>query len=100
MLVNALSVVKIFYFYTKISRLIQITKPVIHSHFRKYSPLHFMKRAGAALVRTITSWRNKEIFKNRCTYSRRFDVNFYVRIFCSYLGYPVNDYTLTLPIYS
>ena len=27
----------------------------IHSHFRKYSPLHFMKRAGAALVRTITS---------------------------------------------
>ena len=27
-LVNALSVVKIFYFYTKISRLIQITKPV------------------------------------------------------------------------
>ena len=27
----------------------------IHSHFRKYSPLHFMTRAGAALVRTITS---------------------------------------------
>ena len=28
LLVNALSVVKSFYFYTKISRLIQITKPV------------------------------------------------------------------------
>ena len=28
----------------------------IHSHFRKYSLLHFMKRAGAALVRTITSY--------------------------------------------
>ena len=66
MLVNALSVMKNCYFYTKISRLVQITKPVkrgkknkrlfpIHSHFRKYSPLHFMKRAGAALVRTITS---------------------------------------------
>ena len=27
----------------------------IHSHFRKYSPLHLMKRVGAALVRTITS---------------------------------------------
>ena len=27
----------------------------IHSHFRKYSPLHFMTRAVAALVRTITS---------------------------------------------
>ena len=27
----------------------------IHSHFRKYSPLHFMTRAGAALLRTITS---------------------------------------------
>ena len=37
MLVNVLSVVKIFNFYTKISRLIQITKPV------------------KALVRTITS---------------------------------------------
>ena len=66
MLVNALSVVKSFYFCTKISRLIRITKSVkkcknnkrlfpIHSHFRKYSPLHFMTRAGAALVRTITS---------------------------------------------
>ena len=69
MLVNALSVVKSFYFCAKISRLIQITKSVkqkkkgknnkllfpVHSHFRKYSPLHFMTRAGAALVRTITS---------------------------------------------
>ena len=27
----------------------------IHSHFRKYCPLHFMKKAGAALVKTITS---------------------------------------------
>ena len=27
----------------------------IHSHFRKYSPLHFIKKAGAALVKTITS---------------------------------------------
>ena len=66
---NALSVVKSCYFYMKFSRLIQITKPVkyskkgeknkrlfpIHSHFRKYSPLHFTKKAGAALVRTITS---------------------------------------------
>ena len=36
----------------------------IHSHFRKYSSLHFMKRAGAALVRTITSgeyvWYNQK----------------------------------------
>ena len=59
MLVNALSVVKSFYFCTKISRLIQKGKNKrlfpIHSHFRKYSPLHFMTRAGAALVRTITS---------------------------------------------
>ena len=68
MLVNALSVVKSFYFCAKISRLIQVTKSVklkkgknnkrlfpVHSHFRKYSPLHFMTRAGAALVRTITS---------------------------------------------
>ena len=69
MLVHALSVVKSFYFYTKISRLIQITNSVksqrkgknnkqlfpIHGDFRKYSPLHFMKRAGAALLRAITS---------------------------------------------
>ena len=72
---------KIFYFYTKISRLIQITKPVrqktgknnkrlfpIHSHFRKYSPLHFMKRAGAALVRTITS-NTKQHLRNRAKLS-------------------------------
>ena len=44
--------------------------------------------------------RNVEIFRNQCTYSRPFDVYFYVRIFCSYIGYPVNDYTLTLPMYS
>ena len=65
MLVNAWSVVKSFYFYMKFSRLIQITKQKkskknrrlfpIHSHFRKYCPLHFMKKAGAALVKTITS---------------------------------------------
>ena len=65
MLVNALSVVKSFYFYMKFSRLIQITKQKksnknrrlfpIHSHFRKYSLLHFMKKAGAPLVKTITS---------------------------------------------
>ena len=66
MLVNALSVLKSFYFYIKFSRLIQITKQTkkkknkrlfpIHSHFRKYSPLHFIKKAGAALVKTITSY--------------------------------------------
>lgn len=28
----------------------------IHSHFRKYSPLHFIQKAGAALVKTITSF--------------------------------------------
>ena len=64
MLVNALSVVKSFYFCTKISRLIQKGLFPIHSHFRKYSPLHFMARAGAALVRTITSreyvWHNQK----------------------------------------
>ena len=27
----------------------------IHSHFRKSSPLHFIQKAGAALVKTITS---------------------------------------------
>ena len=27
----------------------------IHSHFRKYSPFHFIEKAGAALVKTITS---------------------------------------------
>ena len=43
MLVNALRVVKSCYFYMKFSRLIQITKPVN------------TKKAGAALVRTITS---------------------------------------------
>ena len=67
MLVNALIVVKSFCFYMKFSRLIQITKPVklkkkgkknkrlfpIHSHFRKYTPLHFMKKPGATLVRAI-----------------------------------------------
>ena len=72
MLVNALSVVKSCYFYMKFSRLIQTTKKKnnqktgeknkqlfpIHSHFRKYSPLHFTKKAGAALVRTITSVRS------------------------------------------
>ena len=45
-----------FYFYTKFSRLFPI-----HSLFRKYSPVHFLKKAGAALVRTITSiflWEN------------------------------------------
>ena len=65
MLVNALSVVKSFYFYVKFFRLIQITKQKkkkskrlfpIHSHFRKYSPFHFMKKAGAALMKTITSF--------------------------------------------
>ena len=68
MLVNALSVVRRFYFYVKFSKLIQTTKHLnkkkckknkrlfpIHSHFRKYSPLHFMKNSGAALVKTITS---------------------------------------------
>ena len=36
----------------------------IHSHFRKYSPFHFMKKAGAALVRTITSIIRKDICIN------------------------------------
>ena len=27
----------------------------IHIHFRKYSPLHFIKKAATALVKTITS---------------------------------------------
>ena len=67
MLLNALSLVKSFYFYMKFSRLIQITKQKkkgkknkrlfpIHSHFRKHSPLHVTKKAGAALERTITSF--------------------------------------------
>ena len=66
MLVNALSVVKSFY-----SNLLNKKKGKnnkrlfsIHSHFRKYSPLHFMTRAGTALVRTITSreyvWYNQK----------------------------------------
>ena len=63
MLLNALSVVKSFYFYMTFSRLITNQKKgkknkrllPLHSHFRKYSPLHFTKKAGAALVRTITS---------------------------------------------
>ena len=60
-LLNALSVVKSFYFYMTFSRLIanqkkgKKNKRLLHSHFRKYSPLHFTKKAGAALVRTITS---------------------------------------------
>ena len=82
MLVNALSVLKSFYFYIKFSRSIQITKQKkkekknkrlfpIHSHFRKYSPLHFMKKAGAALVKTITSlyiihFAIKMIYKSGC----------------------------------
>ena len=28
----------------------------IHSHLRKYSPLPFMKKAGAALVKAMTSF--------------------------------------------
>ena len=53
----------------KFSIFIQITKPVkqqkkglknkllfpIHIRFRKYSSLHFIKKAGAALARAITS---------------------------------------------
>ena len=31
----------------------------IHSHFRKYSPLHFIQKAGAALVKTIASFKEK-----------------------------------------
>jgi len=27
----------------------------MHNRFRKYSPLYFIKKAGAALVKTITS---------------------------------------------
>ena len=56
-------------FYMKFSIFTQITKPVkyqkkglknkrlfpIHSRFRKCSSLHFIKKAGAAFVRTITS---------------------------------------------
>ena len=44
----------------------------IYSHFRKYSPLHFMKKAGAALVKTITSNNKSHIHKvpknNRLTF--------------------------------
>ena len=32
-----------------------------YSHFRKYFSLHSMKKAGAALVRTITSFNNSQI---------------------------------------
>ena len=81
MLVNAFSVVKSFYFYMKFSRLIQITKQKkgkknrrlfpIHSHFRKYSPLHFMKKAGAALVKTITSYGIQDAAKNKTPFLLR-----------------------------
>ena len=38
-----------------------------YSHIRKYSPFHFMTRAGAALVRTITSFKytsHKQVIKS------------------------------------
>ena len=36
----------------------------IHSHFGKYSPLHFIQKAGAALAKTITSYIIEEIYEN------------------------------------
>ena len=54
MLVSALSVVKSCYFYMKFSRLIQITKP-FNNQKKGEKNKHFTKKAGAALVRTITS---------------------------------------------
>ena len=71
MLVNALSVVKSYYFYMKFSRLIQITKPVKSPKNRvrkingycQYTVTSenillsiLRKKAGAALVRTITNY--------------------------------------------
>ena len=69
MLVNALSVVKSFYSYPDkqscVFKFIRLSVDValtteyratfqklfpIHSHFRKYSPLHFTKKAGAELL--------------------------------------------------
>ena len=55
MLVNALSVVKSCYFYMKFCRLIQTTKPVKQQKKKDEKNKHFTKKAGAALVRTITS---------------------------------------------
>ena len=63
-------------FTTLMFKFIQITKHVkyqkkkglknkrlflIHSHFRKYSPPHFIKKAGAALVKTITSIKTNSL---------------------------------------
>ena len=45
------------------------------------------------------NYRNVEIFRNLCAYSRRFDVMSMSGYFCSYIGYPVNGYILTLPIH-
>ena len=42
------------------------------------------------------NYRNVEIFRNPCAYSRRFDVISMSGYFV--LGYPVNGYTLKLPI--
>ena len=44
------------------------------------------------------NYRNVEIFRNLCAYSRRFDVMSMSGYFCSYIGYPVNGYILTLPM--